>query len=282
MSVKIRLQRVLQILEEAERVGALSALERDIVLAELRESYSEVKFGETDNEKRGTDNEVAAAEKSAAVAEPEAETDEPEMEIEIIFNEENERAENGEVVAEKPAAVVESAVAERFVAKKTAAVEVAVNDNHAETTTTNVEEYVIAEKSVPVEREKPFALNSPLPTPKRSALLSLYEESGATPVVGEQFREQPSVADRIVCPKGVAESTPVTSLREAIGVADKFMLVSELFGGDIAAYERTVAVLDTLPSFDDCVIYITENFSWRAQSEATKSIMSLLQRKFNE
>ena len=47
MDLKWKLQRMLQILEESERVGALSDLERDIILNDLREVYAELKFGIT-------------------------------------------------------------------------------------------------------------------------------------------------------------------------------------------------------------------------------------------
>ena len=119
---------------------------------------------------------------------------------------------------------------------------------------------------------------SPKPS---SAILSLYEDAPA-PVIGEQFHEKPSVADSIACPKGVAESAPVSSLRGAIGVADKFMLVRELFDGDADAYERAIDALEEQASFDDCVIYISENFAWRAQAEGTKFMMELLQRRYGE
>ena len=118
------------------------------------------------------------------------------------------------------------------------------------------------------------------PTPKRSALLSLYEDE-PKPVLGEQFHEAPSVADTIACPKGIAESAPVASLRDGIGVADKFMLVRELFVGDADAYEQAISALDAQPSFDDCVIYIAENYTWSPNAQATKFVMELLNRKYN-
>ena len=122
----------------------------------------------------------------------------------------------------------------------------------------------------------------PLPAaPKHNPLLSLYDEVEPQEVVGDTFHEKPSVGDTITCPKGVAESAPVASLREAIGVADRFMLVRELFGGDVEAFERTIDNLDQIGSFDDCMIYIAENYEWRAQSEGAKLVVELLQRKFN-
>ena len=114
----------------------------------------------------------------------------------------------------------------------------------------------------------------------KSALLSLYEDA-PTPVLGEQFHESPSVADTIACPKGVAESAPVASLREAIGLADKFMLIRELFDGNAEEYDKAIATLDRQPSFDDCIIYISENYTWSPSSAATKLVMELLERKYN-
>jgi hypothetical protein len=70
-------------------------------------------------------------------------------------------------------------------------------------------------------------------------------------------------------------------LRSAIGVADRFMLIRELFDGDAESYNRAIDALDAQPTFDDCLIYIAEHYSWRADREGTKFMMELLQRKFN-
>ena len=222
MELKMRLQRMLQIVEEAERTGALSDIERDILLAELREAYSELKFGEVSVERVESE-------------ELRVESEELRVESEI------------EVPIETP---IETPVE----------------------TPTVVEPAVAEAPTTPIVQPA---------SPKRSALLSLYEDE-PTPVLGEQFHEAPSVADTIACPKGVAESAPVASLREAIGVADKFMLIRELFDGDGDAYERAIDNLEAQASLDDCIIYISENYNWRAQSEATQRVMELLQRKFNE
>lgn len=272
MDLKLRLQRMLQIVEESECAGALSDLERDIILNDLREAYAELKFGITENEKRKTENEeqseIAPATPIAPItptedvkSEPEPEPtenhepevdDEPEVEVELIFGEENEDTENEQAGEETENEQEQSEVAP-------------INP-----ITTNT----------PIVEENLSTLNSPLSTPKRSPLLSLYEDA-SIPVVGEQFHEKPSVADAIVCPKGVAESAPVASLRDAIGVADKFMLIRELFDGDTVAYDCAIETLDGQPSFDDCIIYIAEHYAWSPNSQATKLVMDLLQRKYN-
>ena len=289
MEVKARLQRALQILEDAERVGMLSDIERDILLTELREAYAELRFGKTENGERKTENETDVAEAQAvepAVEESveesvvelpvapiapitpteeeqdeEQEETEPEVEVELIFNEEeDEETENGERKTEN------EEVAEEQVAES-------AEESAAELPITPTE------KSEDIE-DNLSTLNSQLSTPKRSALLSLYEDA-PTPVLGEQFHESPSVADTIACPKGVAESAPVASLREAIGLADKFMLIRELFDGNAEEYDKAIATLDKQPSFDDCIIYISENYTWSPSSAATKLVMELLERKYN-
>ena len=259
MDIKIRLQRVLQIVEGAECAGGLSELDKDIALNELREVYAELKFGVRETEELKTENENAAV---AAVAdEPlveseenvasEEESDEPEVEVELVFDEnEEEDAENEEVEAENEE-VAEVSIVETPNAS---------ND--------------------PIAEEELSSLVTRHSSNNRSPLLSLYEDAAPQEVVGDTFHEKPSVGDTISCPKGVAESAPIASLRGAIGVADRFMLVRELFGGDVEAFERAIDNLDHIGSLDDCMIYIAENYEWRAQSEGAKLVVELLQRKF--
>ena len=299
MEVKIKLERVLQMLTDVERVDALSDIERDMILADLREAYAAVKFGKTE-EKEDAVTAPVVEQSAAPVAAPEqqdeAEEDEPEMEFEIIFNEEeNEEDEADEApVAETP--VVETPIFEQPVVEQSAAQPLFEQQVDQSAFVQHVEPQPIVLQPVPqyqaVEHQSVEMNNATNANPlashissfgtepsRRSPILSLYED--AAPVVGDQFREMPSVADTISCPKGVAESAPVFSLRSSIGMVDRYMLIQELFDGRIDAYEAAIDALEMQPSFEDCVIYITENYSWRAQSEGTRYMMELLQRKYN-
>ena len=280
MEVKARLQRALQILEDAERVEMLSDIERDILLTELREAYAELKYSDERQEtkdERQSNVEEKSVEKSAEESveelpiapiapitpteeeqDEEQEDAEPEVEVELIFNEEeDEETENGKRKTENEE-VAEEQVAES--AEEPAAESVAE------------ETAVIEEPAVEKDELSSFVSRHS----SKSVLLSLYEDT-PTPVLGEQFHESPSVADTIACPKGVAESAPVASLREAIGLADKFMLIRELFDGNAEEYDKAIATLDKQPSFDDCIIYISENYTWSPSSAATKLVMELLE-----
>ena len=285
MDLKTRLQRVLQIVEEAERVGSLSELERDIALSELREAYAELKFGTTENEKQKTENEeqseIAPTTPIIPIApttpiekvEPEVDVEEegePEVEVELIFDEsESEETENGERKTENEQEQEQEN--EQNAKCKMQNAECRVDNSQFFPRTPNASN-ASNDLNAPIVEEK-------LSTSKRSPLLSLYEESA--PIIGEQFHEAPSVADTIACPKGMAESAPIVSLHDAIGVADKFMLIRELFDDDVASYESAIEALDKQPSFDDCIIFIAEHYAWSPNLQATKLVMDLLQRKYN-
>ena len=282
MSLKTRLQRVLQIVEEAERTGALSDLERDIILAELREAYSEVKFNLDERRETRDESEVVVP---VTPVVPEA----PQLEVEEEEDEEVENETETETSAETPAVEVAPIVEEKPVVEVAPIVEEPIVEEKPIVEAPVVEEPVEVKPVVEATPVAPISQPAPAPTPapapqpaKRSPFLSLYEDESPAPVVGEQFREQTSVADTIACPKGVAESAPVASLRGAIGVADKFLLINDLFGGDAEAFEVAINALEAQKSFDDCLIYISENYTWRANAEGTKLIMALLQRRFNE
>ena len=264
MNIKIRLQQMLQILEDAERNGALSDIERDILLADLREAYAELKFG-VESGKLRVENESLPTPPIAEVAETDDESDEDnEIEVELIFEDE------GELPFKMPTEEVE---------EESEKIEEKIEEVVENLSTLNSLLSTPAVEPV-VEKEELSTLNSPLSTPKRSALLSLYEDE-PTPILGEQFHEAPSVADTIACPKGIAESAPVASLREAIGVADRFMLIGELFDGDAEAYDKAISVLEAQPSLEDAMIYIAENYTWSPNATATKFVMELLNRKYN-
>ena len=308
---------MLHILEDAERSGVMSDLERDMLLAELREAYSEVKFG-------------AISTENSAPTQPEtdSEADEPEMEVEILFAEEDEEETDVEAVvgAEVELTIEEQTEEQEGTAPVVAPVAAAVAagtlsaeaaESAVEAVTPIVESVAesvvepIAEptteptiepttepavepvaepvevgnnamvESVPAVEDVPI-VNSRLSAnkPHRSAILSLYEEAPA--IVGEQFAGTTSVADVIASTaKSTVAVAPIASLHGAIGVADKFLLMQDLFGGNAEAYETAISTLDSMPSFDDCVIFISENYTWSPNSEGTKLIMELLQRKYN-
>lgn len=71
----------------------------------------------------------------------------------------------------------------------------------------------------------------------------------------------------------------ITDLRKAIGLNDKFLMIRDLFDGDAARYEDTITTLNEFDDLDECMIYIVENFVWNPDSEGAKLLVSLIERK---
>ena len=93
---------------------------------------------------------------------------------------------------------------------------------------------------------------------------------------------QQTLADTISRPAPLADeitNSKIASLHDGVGINDKFLMIRDLFDGDDAAYKRAMQDLDAQESFDDCMIYIVENFAWNPDSEGAKFIMKLLERK---
>ena len=278
IEIKERLQQVLQIVEENGGATQLSDLERDLVLCNLRDVYSALRFGA-----------VEPAKVDANIEEPKA--------TETVVEEAKEEPKVA-VVAEEQPAVVEVAPQPKVEPIVEIAPEPIVEEvvESAPQPVVEVEPIVeepveakpVIEEQQPIVEEKPVieepkSVDSEVAALKtrKSAMYALYEEGATIPTLGDTFGEKRALADTIAAPKGVAESRYIESLASAIGVADRFMLIRELFDNDEEAYRGAIEQLDTIGSFDDCVVYIAENFSWRANSEGAKYMMELLQRKYN-
>ena len=93
-----------------------------------------------------------------------------------------------------------------------------------------------------------------------------------------------TLADTIVTPTALGDDmnhSKIRSLREGIGLNDKFLMIRDLFDGDNEAYDEAISALDEMESMDDCMIHIIENYAWNPDSEGSKFIMQLLERKLS-
>lgn len=117
---------------------------------------------------------------------------------------------------------------------------------------------------------------------------SFADELAATApgaVLGEVINHDvQTLADTIAPPRDRASellrNEPVTDLRRAIGINDRFLLIRDLFGGDGAAYEAAIDALNGFDNLDDCMIYIAEHYAWNPNSDGAVLLMELLERKY--
>ncbi|MCM1301621.1 MAG: hypothetical protein NC250_06445 [Alistipes senegalensis] len=130
--------------------------------------------------------------------------------------------------------------------------------------------------------EKPKTASSPEPAPAAtSASASVSTGSVLGEVINHDIR---TLSDTIEPPRDMASSlrrkTAISDLRQAIGINDKFLLIRDLFDGDSEAYEAAMQAMNDAETLDDCMIYLTENYAWNADSDGVRLLMDLLERKF--
>ena len=143
------------------------------------------------------------------------------------------------------------------------------------------EETLVADEDMPIEEpvveevldvevaDDDFATESATDAPT-VVLGDLLRED--TPTLADNFAEQSSV--------DVATAASATmSLRQTIGVNDKYILMRDLFAGDNAYYESAIEALDEFESLDEAMLYIYDNFHWSPNSEGARLLMELLARK---
>lgn len=90
-------------------------------------------------------------------------------------------------------------------------------------------------------------------------------------ILGKQ-NQHSDVADKIY-------SRSVVSLRQSIGINDRYQIMRDLFGGNADMYNTTMARLDEFADLDDAMIYINENFSWNPESPSVAMLIDILERK---
>ena len=121
-------------------------------------------------------------------------------------------------------------------------------------------------------------------TPVRNHTAVGATDEGVKTIADAMSGSKHTLADTLAGHEPLAEQithSATTSLRDAIGINDKFLLIRDLFAGDEHEYEKAIAKLDSFDNLDDCLIYIAENYAWNPNSEGAKFMMQLLERKLS-
>lgn len=122
----------------------------------------------------------------------------------------------------------------------------------------------------PVPKPAPRPIPAPAPREEVPQRLGDVIAKGVTTLADKMAEEQPT-----------APFNRITDIRKAIGLNDKFLMIRDLFGGDVNLYEDTINHLNEFDDLDECMIFIVENFRWNPDSEGAKLLVSLLERKLS-
>lgn len=74
---------------------------------------------------------------------------------------------------------------------------------------------------------------------------------------------------------------PVSDIRKAISLGDRFLFQRELFASDGEKMNKTIDILNKMQSLEEATEYIAKHFHWQEDSPATELFISILHRRFS-
>lgn len=136
----------------------------------------------------------------------------------------------------------------------------------------------------PVPAPQPEPVAEPEPQPEQ-----VVEQPATEPVVEQPKVVQP-VAEQPVAEQPKPEAprapqqtslfgTPVTDIRQAVSIGDRFLFQRELFGGNAEKLQQTLTELNNLHSLDEAVALV-DKFGWDKQSPTYELFLNVLRRRF--
>ena len=125
------------------------------------------------------------------------------------------------------------------------------------------------------------------PADESPKAVSVAERIAAAQTEGPQVLGDVIGAGTTTLAEAVAASQPtvqtvqndrVNTLRAAIGINDRFIMIRDLFGGDGAAFDRAMDELDAFEDFNECLVYMS-TYRWNPNSDGARMLMDLVSRK---
>jgi hypothetical protein len=104
------------------------------------------------------------------------------------------------------------------------------------------------------------------------------------PVVGESLKKENSLNDSISETKSTKSpitNGPITSLRSAIGLNDRFLFIREIFANNTDKYNTIIDKLDKLETIQQAVDYLKANLTLQ-KNETSMKFVDLLKRRFSK
>jgi len=153
-----------------------------------------------------------------------------------------------------------------------------------------IEEIPVEEKKIPVKTERQPA-EKEVEIKEVEAKPPIEKIAKAQPkpssIIADSFTDMPTINERLGNRESkddvteIIKSKPISNLRGAIGLNDKFLLIREICGGDKGKYEQVIAKLEEAASIDEAKAIISEYSSCDDANEAMVLLLDLLKRKLN-
>ena len=78
--------------------------------------------------------------------------------------------------------------------------------------------------------------------------------------------------------------SPVSDLRSAIGLNDKFQFANELFAGEMKEYDIALQQLNSSESAESAMNYfnsLQQLYNWDMENDTVKRLLTLVQRRYS-
>jgi hypothetical protein len=112
-----------------------------------------------------------------------------------------------------------------------------------------------------------------------------------SPTIGDRFEDEPTVHEKIASAQPLRtvashqQRKPISDLKKAIGLNEKFLFINHLFDGNLQVYNQAIEYLDASPSKVAAKEYIQNTlvpqFGWELQSNTCQLFMELVERRFS-
>lgn len=243
-----RLKEAQQLLLLAIEHGAISALDRDLLLEKIRKAYDSVLF---------------EVEKPIIIAPT------VEQPIKVKVEKVPEIPSKPSIPEVKPQVEQESKPIQprvKLVENKPVAEKISIFDSSIKGIS-KVDEKI--DESIEAKPKEPSILKTEQPASLAEKLQGKHKPM--TDSLSNQITEKP-VASQL-------QSKPIIDLTKEIGVHDKFLFIKELFDGDTKSYEDTLKIVNQFTDISEALIYIQENFSWNDNNKTANKFIELIRRK---
>ncbi|MDD3688137.1 MAG: hypothetical protein PHE56_15415 [Bacteroidales bacterium] len=138
----------------------------------------------------------------------------------------------------------------------------------------------------PVEQKPEPIIQEPVKKPVVEQA-SLFGGNGSSGVktLGEQLGQNKTSLNEVLAQKSAPQDItsrlkPVTDIKAAIGVGDRFLYIRELFGGSTDTFDETINHLNSLHSFADAQSYLSAKFGWDETSGTVGSFLNVVKRRY--
>jgi hypothetical protein len=101
-------------------------------------------------------------------------------------------------------------------------------------------------------------------------------------ILAETFSKEPSLNEKLAAMnshESKVKAKPITHIKSAIGINDKFLFQRELFGNNPDKFEQTISAIDNSVDLVEAVEYLEANFQWNKNDTSLK-FMELVKRRF--